>query len=384
MSNLVLHIGHGKTGSSFIQSVLALNIKQLSKYGINYPKPSDINKAKKGYINSGNGHKLLDSNQNFLFEKNFNIFKDKITLYSDETFIRRLIFNNQFKDFIAKNHNKLKVILYTRNFFEHEFSTWGQLVKRHYFKNDLNNYLKNNQPSGVYKLITDWINLSKLFNFELIIKNYSNYKDKIFDIFLDDVLGFQASNLELRFPKAPVNRSLTFTEYEIIRVLNKFRFEENLSDNLINFFPQVKPMKLFCSLESYKIARKKNIKNIEYINDFIPKKERIIFEDPSEVSISKNNNQDEFLSDFESNLIADFIIRNFSLEKKELLDKNNALMPSKQINHLRNIALKIENNEQLELKDALSIMNVAIKLRPNSKFMENKSKTWFKKIKNQK
>ena len=49
MSNLVLHIGRNKTGSSYIQSVLALNIKQLSKYGINYPQPSDIKKASKGY-----------------------------------------------------------------------------------------------------------------------------------------------------------------------------------------------------------------------------------------------------------------------------------------------------------------------------------------------
>ena len=384
MNNLVLHIGHGKTGSSYIQSVLALNIKKLSKYGINYPKPSDIDKATKGFINSGNGHKLLDSNQNFSFKNNFNIFKDKITLYSDETFVRRLIFNNQFKDFIAKNNKKLKVILYTRNFFEHEFSSWGQLVKRHYFKNDLNNYLKNNNPSGVYKLIRDWIDLSKLFNFELIIRNYSNYKDKIFDIFLADVLGSNVPSLELKFPKDPVNRSMTFTEYEIIRVLNKFRFEENLSDNLINFFPKVKPIKLLCSLEAYKIAKKNNKKNIEYINDFIPKEERIIFEDPSEVSISRNNNQDKFLSDLESNLIADFIIRNFSLEKKENLDKNNVLVPSKEINYLRDIALKIENNEQLELKDALSIMNVAKKLRPHSKFMAKKTKTWFEKIKNQK
>ena len=361
-----------------------MNIKQLSKYGINYPKPSDIDKATKGFINSGNGHKLLDSNQNFIFKNNFNIFKDKITLYSDETFVRRLIFNNQFKDFIAKNNKKLKVILYTRNFFEHEFSSWGQLVKRHYFKNDLNNYLKNNNPSGVYKLIRNWIDLSKLFNFELIIRNYSNYKDKIFDIFLADVLGSNVPSLELKLPKDPVNRSMTFTEYEIIRVLNKFRFEENLSDNLINFFPKVKPIKLLCSLEAYKIAKKNNKKNIEYINDFIPKEERIIFEDPSEVSISRNNNQDKFLSDLESNLIADFIIRNFSLEKKENLDKNNVLVPSKEINYLRDIALKIENNEQLELKDALSIMNVAKKLRPHSKFMAKKTKTWFEKIKNQK
>ena len=250
MRNLVLHIGHGKTGSSYIQSVLALNIKKLSNYGIYYPKPRDYKKASKGFITSGNGHKLLDSNQKFLIEKDNNIFKNKITLYSDETFVRRLIFNNQFKDFIAKNNKKLKVILYTRNFFEHEFSSWGQLVKRHYFKNDLNNYLKNNNPSGVYKLIRDWIDLSKVFNFELIIKNYSNYKDKIFEIFLDDVLGINAPSLELKSPMYPVNRSMTFTEYEIIRVLNKFKFEENLSDNLINFFPTIKPIKLFCNLEA--------------------------------------------------------------------------------------------------------------------------------------
>ena len=37
------------------------------------------------------------------------------------------------------------------------------------------------------------------------------------------------------------------------------------------------------------------------------KKREIIFEDPSEVSISRNNNQDKFLSDLESNLIADFL-----------------------------------------------------------------------------
>ena len=59
-------------------------------------------------------------------------------------------------------------------------------------------------------------------------------------------------------------------------------------------------------------------------------------------------------------------------------------MPSKEINYLRDSALKIENNEQLELKDALSIMNVAKKLRPHSKFMAKKTKTWFEKIKNQK
>jgi len=51
---LTLHIGHGKTGTSALQSFLALNENLLLEYGICYPKNYTFDAAKKGYISSGN------------------------------------------------------------------------------------------------------------------------------------------------------------------------------------------------------------------------------------------------------------------------------------------------------------------------------------------
>ena len=59
---LILHIGHKKTGSSFIQSVLERNSSLLEKHGYYYPSCSDnFQNAFQGKISSGNGI-------NFFFE----------------------------------------------------------------------------------------------------------------------------------------------------------------------------------------------------------------------------------------------------------------------------------------------------------------------------
>ena len=50
MNKLILHIGHGKTGSSYIQSFLANNILKLKENGIKYPKPRDLLKQKRGLL----------------------------------------------------------------------------------------------------------------------------------------------------------------------------------------------------------------------------------------------------------------------------------------------------------------------------------------------
>ena len=59
MNKLILHVGHGKTGSSYIQSFLALNKNMLKNNGFIYPEPNDIQKAIIGHVTSGNGHKFI-------------------------------------------------------------------------------------------------------------------------------------------------------------------------------------------------------------------------------------------------------------------------------------------------------------------------------------
>ena len=55
--NLIVHIGHGKTGTSYIQSVLALNIELLSSLGITYPDFGRImTLARSGNVTAGHSN----------------------------------------------------------------------------------------------------------------------------------------------------------------------------------------------------------------------------------------------------------------------------------------------------------------------------------------
>ena len=101
MQNLILHIGHPKTGSSYIQSFLALNENEL-KQGLFYPLSKNNIEAKKGFVTNGNGNNFLNSNDRLIYKFRNNYS----TLYSDECFFYRLLnwegFDNFFKKMLVK------------------------------------------------------------------------------------------------------------------------------------------------------------------------------------------------------------------------------------------------------------------------------------------
>ena len=49
---IFIHIGHGKTATTYLQSCLALNRDKLLGFGIDYPEFSSFEKAKRGEISS--------------------------------------------------------------------------------------------------------------------------------------------------------------------------------------------------------------------------------------------------------------------------------------------------------------------------------------------
>ena len=61
MQKIVLHIGHLKTGSSYLQSCLALSRDKLLELDIDYPLHKSFTRAAAGRISSGNGKRFLDS-----------------------------------------------------------------------------------------------------------------------------------------------------------------------------------------------------------------------------------------------------------------------------------------------------------------------------------
>ena len=59
MSKLILHIGHRKTGSSAIQSWLAVNGASLGGAGFAYPEHASFSEAQKGRVTQGNGRLIF-------------------------------------------------------------------------------------------------------------------------------------------------------------------------------------------------------------------------------------------------------------------------------------------------------------------------------------
>lgn len=362
MKEIIIHIGHGKTGTSYIQSFLALNREKLLDIGVDYPEHESFAAAKKGYISSGNG---------LVFERNIyqldSLYKKDKVLFSNENFYHQFLLekNKLFKEFAQKYKNQLTIILYSRNLFSQLFSTWAQTVKRMSQVNDINAFLR--QPKLRYHdQIIDWIDLSNEIGFKLIFRNYSKHKKDLLDTFLRDLLGNKKDNTKFDLPpNDQINRSLTFPEYEFQRVCNYLQLSRpDLSDLLVNQLPEIKAMKLKCDEETYYIVKEKNLKTINKINKYVSKNESIIIESLNQVAYKNNDENYNFLSIDQIKIIASYF------------EKNRKPLDDKYINQIRDLAVKIANNESVDLNDALRMMIIAKVLRPEGEFIKKSIRKW--------
>lgn len=371
MKEIILHIGHGNTGSSYLQSVLALNRDKLLDLGMDYPENNSFERAKRGEISSGNA--------SVFFKNYFNLEsitdKERI-LFSNEGFLFKLIngtkeFKSEFfVKFCEKYGKRLKVILFTRNLFQLRFSSWAQVVKRSSGISDVDTFLKERPIEKHHFLISDWLNLSRQFGFRLIIKNYSNHKDNLLNIFLKELIGEKANIENFILPtNTKVNRSLTFSEYEVQRICNFLnKSKPPLSDLLVNQFPDIKSMDIKCSKKTYDIVKNANIEMINIINNQIDKNESIKIESLDTVIQKESDIQPPPLTEDQIKTIASYLEKNNSNIKTRVDDLYT--------NQIRDIAIKIANKQSLDLSNALSLMKVAQLLRPQAPFIKSKVEEW--------
>ena len=366
MPNLILHVGHPKTGSSYIQSILSINQNYLKKYHLNYPSTLNFEDSQKGFVTSGNGGKFLDSEGKLLYK-----FDNQTSLFSEECFFYRLLSWEGFNEFFSKNANKVKVICYTRNLIECEISDWGQLIKRHHLTLDINSYLQRSHTKR-YRALLEWIEASNKYNFEIKIRNYSELKDNLLKYFFEDC---NLKDIDLNKLKKPpfnnINRSLTISEYEIIRVLNIIQPKENIADILVNLAPEIKSEKILISEDSYKKVVNKNEKLIKEINNYLDEKEVIKIESQKDVCVNKKDEKREFLNKRQIEIISNYLINSY-YKDENLYHKDDAPI-------LFNIAKKIVyNKKSLNLNDALDLLKISKKIRPQGSIIMNE----FRKIKN--
>lgn len=373
MKSLILHVGHPKTGSSYLQSFLTINEDKLKKNNIYYPTPNkiDLNNSIKGFVSSGNGSRFLDSNNNLIFK-----FNDKCTtLFSDECFFYRLLSWDNFHNFFKKNAISLQVILYTRNLFECSISDWGQLIKRHHLTKDLNTFLINSNIKR-YSALKDWLEASNKYNFDIKIKNYSNIKKNLVNEFCKDLELGDLITKDFKMPPIKnINRSLTISEYEIIRVLNIVQPKTNLADILVNHAPEAKPEKILISKLAYEKVVQKNLSLITEINSNLNESQKIKIESMEEVCTKDDSLNRSFLNNRQIEITSNYLINSF-IKDKSIYHTNDAPI-------LRKIATKIAlNKNSLSLNDSLEILKICKKIRPEGPAIMNEFRRIINLIKN--
>ena len=267
----IIHIGHGKTGSSAIQTYLAQNRTGLASKNINYPFHKSLDWAKDGKISSGNGRLLLD-------------LKNAVgnDLYSDETLCARLD-DEKIAGIQSLYKDGVNYICYTRDFFDHAVSAWGQNVKRSGYKFGFYRFMKNVYGGHLNQLLS-WLERAQEQDLNLKVFNYSRHRHNIVGHFAHLILGASSDDFLTQFPpqQAVVNRSLTLAEYEVQRLMNVHfpkKTSTFVSDVFVNELPNIKSERPKINRELYEFARNKFLPVIEAINVYLPEAERLAFED---------------------------------------------------------------------------------------------------------
>jgi hypothetical protein len=237
-TRVVLHVGMPKTGSSFIQSSLALSRNSLSAAGIRYPEHRSDPAAVAGFVTSGNfdasgGRHVRDVVLRDLESSPSSI--DSV-LYSNEMMSRVLEEDPQsLRDILEVA--PVDVVAFVRDPIEWYVSTYGQHVKGKGLTIGVEEFIPLWRPP---QIALNFFELCEEMGVGLSVRNYSHSKGNLLKVFAHMVSP--QLNIVLANPKrTTVNRSLTLSEEAFQRALNATDFPapEVLADSLVNQLPDI-------------------------------------------------------------------------------------------------------------------------------------------------
>lgn len=359
---LTLHIGTQKTGSSALQSFLALNSDLLAEYDILYPKHPSFSSARKGEVTSGN----LPSEVNGWIDYIGKLPKGRSEhiLFSNEVLFNYIFSSHENFVSLHKKYD-LTLIMYVRNPLDHLFSSYGQHVKRHGETKKISSWLHNSQ---YIDKVAQVIKSCKDNEINLHIINYSKKKDAIEKSFCNVLLGEKSDKFlqSAQFAqKKTINRSLARVEYEIQREFNKHIGAESfkfISDFLVNNLPDVKAEKEYIEEDVLVRFIEKHKEKVAYINTFLDKGEELELDIPKDIKPQAGKFE---ISSKQIAVLADSI-------SQQIIKSNAPTLVDSDADFLRDIALKFENQSSLTLEDAHYLMKLAHKTRPTGPVINEK------------
>ncbi|MDR5654435.1 hypothetical protein RGD00_17625 [Xinfangfangia sp. LG-4] len=234
-----LHVGHGKTGSSFIQSALAASVPVLDAVGLHYPIYRRIyDRARAGHVSSGNMAPEAGALRNLLDRVPTPAGTTDILL-SNEGLFHALFRKERLIDEVREAFPgaKIKMLLFIRDPMDHMISSYHQAVKRSGFLDSLDTYSENYSiPSAV----VGFLDAAAAEGIELTVHNYSRHADALLPL-VEKWLGLAPDAL-VRPPVERVNRSMTNAELELQRAFTRHLGKESsrfISDPLCDRLPDV-------------------------------------------------------------------------------------------------------------------------------------------------
>ena len=394
----VLHIGTEKTGTTTIQDWMYFDKKNFNKnkiflsdqfnyFNTNRHIPTYFMNKLDDFTNDLGIKNLDDKNYYFRhFERNLTdeISQAKnnydIFLISSEHFHSRITEEAEIKSlykFLTKNFKEIKVICYFRNQADMAISHYSTALRLSYDEN-IENYIKEyvfseNMYFNFLNIADFWSTAFGIERCDFRLYDRNKFKDN--DVRIDFINAIDPKlNIDTFNFKIPnSNESISSVLGSIYKSIN-------------NVIPPLKPnnsgwnplnrevKKIFREKPEFNFGKFKlddhNNKTIEKefkkSNDLFFKK---YFNSKNIFITSKKNNTNYFEIDQSSfdNIIESLV---------SLLLKFKMKNETPDITFLRDIAIKIENEEKLNIEDALKIMKFCKLFKPDGPIINQKIKQW--------
>jgi hypothetical protein len=285
MPTVYIHIGHGKTGSSWIQSSLRSSRESLASHSLHYANGPDALLTEMNLISSGNGTGLLSSEAEFGRRLSECSHTEGCSVIFSSEFLFKEINDPGVLDFmlpVAKQfgYQDIEILMFIRDPMEYATSLWQQKVKRKGETMEFENNVKTDiMYVQVHERVTNLLEyMDGKENIKLTIRNYNRCKDAL----LEEVaqwLRVPASALVVP-PFRRVNRSMTRGEIRLQMEFNRVLgiCGNLISDPLCEKLTDIEPDRMVPSLAMQETYLKIISPNLARANAFIKKEDQYRFE----------------------------------------------------------------------------------------------------------
>lgn len=238
MGSLILHVGLGKTGSSYLQ-------QSLHEFTEDFPNPLFHYPSDSPCMPSGNGHLLLDA-----VEEDDTSFFDKLasqfcSIISREHFARELSCPTLFyklRDILSNYYSpdQIHVVVYIREPSTHCFSLWSQKIKNRKTSLSVSSFSRYYDS---YSVLSSFLLLATQSHWKITLRDYDQYTFNLLSSFLDSI------PLPLIYPPITlpqINKSPSYSSLMAIRI-------SSLLSSLLQF--KILPSNIFIRLIAFMLPQ---------------------------------------------------------------------------------------------------------------------------------